>query len=43
MKFLLHLFWQPWSEYLQIVLIAALAIFALVFSLLTFLGGRVLP
>ena len=42
MKFLLYLFWQPWEEYLKVVLIAALAVFALVFSLLTFLGGRVL-
>ncbi len=42
-NFLLDMFWLPWSEYLKVVLIAALAMFALVFSLLTFLGGRVLP
>ncbi len=42
-NFLLDMFWLPWSEYVKVVLIAALAVFALVFSLLTLLGGRVLP
>ena len=41
-NFLLDMFWLDWSEYLKVVLIAALAVFALVFSLFTFLGGRVL-
>ena len=42
-KFLHDMFWLPWSEYLKVVLSAALAMYALVFVLLTFLGERVLP